>query len=175
MTLQTVIDDIQKRPGTGDVIPIIDPVTEEQITEFTDCGQEAVNDAVARAKASYEAGVWAGLPGRERAKIMWRIADLIDEHAEELAQLDSLNTGMPLMQAQLIVPTCAEFFRYYAGWCTKVHGNAYDVKTSGIASDTYVDMHRRAPRSYRLRRRLLHSCGASLRPSRGFRWSYSGN
>jgi acyl-CoA reductase-like NAD-dependent aldehyde dehydrogenase len=141
MTLQTVLDDIRKRPGTGEVIPIIDPVTEEPITEFTDCGDEAVNEAVARAKASFQAGAWVGLPGRERAKIMWRIADLIEERAEEFAELDSLNTGMPLMQAQLIVPTCAEFFRYYAGWCTKVNGNAYDVKTSGIASDTYVDMH----------------------------------
>ncbi|MGO8767226.1 MAG: aldehyde dehydrogenase family protein [Mycobacterium sp.] len=141
MTLQTVLDDIRKRPGTGEVIQVIDPVTEEAITEFTDCGNEAVNEAVARAKASFEAGVWSGLPGRERAKIIWRIADLIDENAEELAQLDSLNTGMPLMQAQLVVPTCAEFFRYYAGWCTKLNGNAYDVKTSGIASDTYVDMH----------------------------------
>ena len=141
MTLQTVLDEIQKRPGTGEVIPIIDPVTEEQLTEFTDCGQEAVDDAVARAKASYQAGVWAGLPGRERAKVMWRIADLIEEHAEELAEIDSQNTGMPLMQAQLIVPTCAEFFRYYAGWCTKLNGDAYDVKTSGIASNTYVDQH----------------------------------
>jgi acyl-CoA reductase-like NAD-dependent aldehyde dehydrogenase len=141
MTLQTVLDELTKRPGTGDVIAVIDPVTEEQITEFTDCGPEAVNEAVARAKASYEGGVWAGLPGRERAKIMWRIADLIEEHAEELAQLDSLNTGMPLMQAQLIVPTCAEFFRYYAGWCSKINGTAYDVKTTGIATDTYVDLH----------------------------------
>src|SRR5258708_4916903 len=94
--------------------------------------------AVPRAKAAYEAGVWPGLPGRESAKTMWRIADLIEEHAEELAQLDSLNTGMPLMQAQLIVPTCAEFFRYYAGWCSKINGTAYDVKTTGIATDTYV-------------------------------------
>jgi acyl-CoA reductase-like NAD-dependent aldehyde dehydrogenase len=141
MTLQTVLDDIQKRPGTGDVIPIIDPVTEEQITEFTDCGEEAVDEAVTRARTSYEAGVSADLPGRERAKIMWRIADLVDEHADELAQIDSANTGMPMMQAQLVVPTAAEFFRYYSGWCGKVNGTAYDVKTSGIASDTYVDMH----------------------------------
>ena len=141
MTLQTVLDEITKRPGTGDVISIINPVTEEQIAEFTDCGEEAVNEAVARAKAAFEAGVWSELPGRARAKIMWRIADLIDEHAEELAQLDSLNTGMPLMQARLGLPNCAEFFRYYAGWCSKISGEAYDVKTAGIASDTWVDMH----------------------------------
>ena len=139
--LQTVLDDIQKRPGTGDVISIVNPVTEEQIAEFTDCGEAAVDEAVARAKAAFEAGVWSELPGRARAKIMWKIADLIDEHADELAQLDSLNTGMPLMQAQLGLPNCAEFFRYYAGWCSKISGNAYDVKTAGIATDTWVDMH----------------------------------
>src|SRR6201999_98418 len=110
MTLQAVLDDIRKRPGSGDVIAVIDPATEEQITEFTDCGQEAVNEAVARAKASFEAGVWSQLPGRDRAESVWKIADLIDEHADEFAQLDSLNTGMPLMQATLQMSTCAEFF-----------------------------------------------------------------
>lgn len=72
---------------------------------------------------------------------MWRIADLIDEHADELAGLDSLNTGMPLLQATLQMTTCSEFFRYYAGWCTTINGAAYDVKTDGIATDAYVDMH----------------------------------
>ncbi|WP_445160170.1 aldehyde dehydrogenase family protein [Mycobacterium sp. Dal123C01] len=141
MTLQTVLDEITKRPGSGDVIPIINPATEETITEFTDCGQEAVDEAAARAKASFEAGVWSQLPGRERAKVIWRIADLIDEHAEEFAQLDSLNTGMPLMQATLQMSTVSEFFRYYAGWCSKINGVAYDVKTDGIATDNFVDMH----------------------------------
>jgi aldehyde dehydrogenase (NAD+) len=141
LTVQSVLEELQKRPGAGEVIQLISPVTEEPFAEFTDCGQAAVDEAVERAKNSFEAGVWSELPGRERAKIMWRIADLIEENAEELAQLDSLNTGMPLMQAQLVVPTCAEFFRYYAGWCSKISGNAYDIKTSGIASDTYVSQH----------------------------------
>ena len=86
-------------------LPVIDPATEETITEFTDCGEEAVNEAVARAKASFESGVWSQLPGRERAKVLWKIADLIDEHAEEFAELDSLNTGMPLLQATLQMST----------------------------------------------------------------------
>ena len=66
MTVQTLMDEIRKRPGTGDVIPVIDPLTEEQITEFTDCGAEAVNEAVARAKVAFEAGVWSEL-ARARA------------------------------------------------------------------------------------------------------------
>src|SRR6202034_3415091 len=141
MTLQTLLDDIRKRPGSGDVIAVIDRATEETLTEFSDGGEDAVDEAVARAKASFEAGVWSQLPGRERAKIIWRIADLIDEHADEFARLDSLNTGMPLMQAILQMSTCSEFFRYYAGWCSKLNGVAYDVKTDGIASDAYVNMH----------------------------------
>ena len=141
MALQEILDDIRKRPGSGDVISVIDPATEEIITEFTDCGDDAVDEAVAAAKASFESGVWSQLPGRERAKVIWRIADLIDEHADEFARLDSLNTGMPLMQATLQMSTCSEFFRYYAGWCSKLNGVAYDVKTDGIASDAYVNMH----------------------------------
>ena len=64
--------------------------------------------------------MWSGLPGNERAKVLWRIADLIDEHATDLAEIDSVNTGMPYVQARMITSTCAEMFRYYAGWCTKV-------------------------------------------------------
>jgi aldehyde dehydrogenase (NAD+) len=135
------VDELQQRPGTGELISVVNPVTEEQIAEFKDCGAEAVNEAVARAKAAFESGVWSEIPGRERAKVMWKIADLIDEHADEIAALDSLNTGMPLLHAQLGLPNCAEFFRYYAGWCSKISGNAYDVKTAGIASDNWVDMH----------------------------------
>ena len=89
MPVQAVLDDVRNRPGTGGVIPIIDPATEEQVGEFTDCGPEAVNHAVARAKASAESGVWSGLPDYEKAKVLWRVADLIDENAGILAELES--------------------------------------------------------------------------------------
>ena len=60
------------------------------------------------------------------------------------------------MQAQLSVPTCAEFFRYYAGWCTKISGIAYDVKTGGIASDTLGRHARLHPQG------AVRRCGADL-------------
>jgi phenylacetaldehyde dehydrogenase len=138
MTVQAVLEEIRKRPGTGDVIPIIDPATEEQITEFTDCGPEAINDAVARAKETAESGVWSGLPDYDRAKVLWRVADLIDENAEILAELESLNAGIPPAQAQIITKVGSEWFRYYAGWCTKIDGIARDVNTGGL---TGVDSH----------------------------------
>ena len=132
MTSQTVLDEIRERPGTGEVIPVFDPSTEEQITEFKDCGPEAVNDAVARAKASFESGVWRDLPGSEQAKVLWRVAELIDQNAAVLAELESLNAGMTPLQAQGTVAVSSEFFRYYAGWCTKIEGIAADVHTGGL-------------------------------------------
>lgn len=141
MTLQAVLHEISRRPGTGDTISIINPATEEPIAEFRDGGAPAVDEAVARARASFEAGVWSGLPGNERAKVLWRVADLIDAHTQELAEIDSFNTGMPLMQAQMITGTCAEMFRYYAGWCTKVEGIAHDVQQTGGITGAFTNMH----------------------------------
>jgi phenylacetaldehyde dehydrogenase len=132
MTTHAVLDEIRERPGTGEVIPVFDPATEEQITEFKDCGPEAVNEAVARAKETAESGVWKGLPASERAKVLWRVADLIDENAAELAELESLNAGMTPLQAEGTVTVSSEFFRYYAGWCTKIEGIAADVHSGGL-------------------------------------------
>lgn len=141
MTVQAVLDEIRNRPGTGEAIAVVDPATEDQITEFKDCGPEAVNAAVARAKASFESGVWRDLPPSERAKVLWRIGELIDQNAEILAELESLNAGMTPLQAQGTVAVGSEFFRYYAGWCTKIEGIAADVHTGGL---TGIDSHQHA-------------------------------
>jgi phenylacetaldehyde dehydrogenase len=137
-TVQAVLDEIRDQPGTGDVIPVFDPSTEEQIAEFTDCGPDAVNAAVASAKASAESGIWSQKPDYERAKILWRVAELIDTNAELLAELEMLNGGMYPAQAEMQVKIGAEWFRYYAGWCTKIDGIARDVNTGGL---TGVDSH----------------------------------
>ncbi|HEY2200200.1 MAG TPA: aldehyde dehydrogenase family protein, partial [Mycobacterium sp.] len=137
-TVQAVLDEIRDQAGTGDVIPVFDPATEEQIAQFTDCGPDAVNAAVARAKASAESGIWSQKPDYERAKILWRVAELIDKNAGLLAELEMLNGGMYPAQAEMQVKIGAEWFRYYAGWCTKIDGIARDVNTGGL---TGVDSH----------------------------------
>jgi aldehyde dehydrogenase (NAD+) len=137
-TVQAVLDGIREQPGTGDVIGVFDPCTEERIAEFTDGGADAVDTAVARAKAAAESGVWSGLPDYERAKVLWRVGDLIDQNATLLAELEMLNGGMYRAQAEVQVKVGAEWFRYYAGWCTKVDGIARDVNTGGL---TGIDSH----------------------------------
>ncbi|MFZ2529929.1 MAG: aldehyde dehydrogenase family protein [Rhodococcus sp. (in: high G+C Gram-positive bacteria)] len=141
MSVDTILDELRAIPGYGDTIPVIDPVTEEQITEFRDGGEKAVDEAVARARAAFESGIWHGLPGNERAKILFRAADLIDDNVDLLAELDALNTGMPIVQAQSIIHTSAEFFRYYGGWCTKLNGTAHDVQMTGGVTGTWSNMH----------------------------------
>src|SRR3954451_12792444 len=109
MSIQSVQDDLRSRPGTGDIIAVIDPVTEEQIAEFTDGGAKAVDEAVTQARETFDSGVWANKPGSDRARVLWRISELIDTNADELAQLDSVNTGMPLNQARRNMDAASEF------------------------------------------------------------------
>ena len=137
-TVQAVLDEIREQPGAGDIIGVFDPSTEDRIAEFTDGGPDAVDAAVARAKAAAESGVWSGLPDYERAKVLWRVGDLIDQNATLLAELEMLNGGMYRAQAEMQVKVGAEWFRYYAGWCTKIDGIARDVNTGGL---TGVDSH----------------------------------
>ncbi|HEX7854818.1 MAG TPA: aldehyde dehydrogenase family protein [Sphingobium sp.] len=141
MTLATVLEDIRKRPGTGETIPIFNPSIGEQIGEFTDGGKAAVDEAVARARETFKSGVWHGKSSSERSKILWRIAELIEEHAEELAELDSRNGGASLTQCRHIMHASAEFYRYCAGWCTKINGISHDIRMAGGLSGTFTEMH----------------------------------
>ena len=140
-TIDATIDELRARPGHGETIPIIDPVTEEQFAEFTDGGPAAVDEAVARARASFESGVWREQPQSERAKVLWRIADLLEARHAELAEIDSLNTGMPLAQAERNIDAAVEFFRYFAGWCTKINGTAFDICQSGGLQGADISVH----------------------------------
>jgi aldehyde dehydrogenase (NAD+) len=141
MTVEATIEELRARPGKGETIPIIDPVTEQQIAEFTDGGAAAIDVAVARARETYESGVWREKPPAEQAKVLWRVAELLEARADELAQIDSLNTGMPLGQAQRNIAAAIEFFRYFSGWCTKINGIAHDVRMSGGLSGMDGSVH----------------------------------
>jgi aldehyde dehydrogenase (NAD+) len=131
MTVQTTVAELRERPGTGDTIALIDPVTEQQFAEFVDGGPAAIDAAVARARETFESGVWHRKPHSERAQVLWKVAELLEARTDELAELDSFNTGMPLPQAQRNIAAAVEFFRYFSGWCTKINGIAHDVRMSG--------------------------------------------
>jgi phenylacetaldehyde dehydrogenase len=109
--------------ASGKTFDTIDPATGEVLAKVAEAGAEDVDRAVAAARKSFDSGVWRSLPPAERAKALWRAGDLIEEHATELAQLDSLDNGKPINEMLLFdVPLTAATFRYYAGWVTKLEG-----------------------------------------------------
>ncbi|HEV8220453.1 MAG TPA: aldehyde dehydrogenase family protein [Streptosporangiaceae bacterium] len=84
--------------------------------------------AVAAARRAFETGPWSRMSPSERGRVIWRIGDLILEHAEELAQLESLDNGKPYaVAAAADVPLAADLFHFMAGWATKIEGNTINI------------------------------------------------
>jgi len=98
----------------------VNPATEEPLAQVAEAGQADVDRAVAAAAAAYEQ-VWRPMPGRERAKYLYRIARVIQERAREFAVLESLDNGKPIRESRdADVPLAAAHFFYYAGWADKL-------------------------------------------------------
>lgn len=93
------------------------------IANIAEGDKEDIDLAVKAAREAFDNGPWPRLPGRERRKIMLKLADLIDENTEELASLDAIDAGKLLFLGKIMdIPDAAETFRYYAGAADKIHG-----------------------------------------------------
>jgi aldehyde dehydrogenase (NAD+) len=113
----------------------VNPASEETLAEVGLAGAEDVDRAVAAARRAYE-GVWGPMPGRERAKYLFRIARIIQERARELAVLESLDNGKPIRESRDVdLPLVAAHFFYYAGWADKLDhaGFGQDPRPLGVA------------------------------------------
>ena len=109
-----------------------DPATGDLLATVAEANAEDVDRAVAAARKSFDRGTWRELPPAERAKVLWKIGDMIEERATELAQLETLDNGMPINDALLFhAPLAAATFRYYAGWVTKLDGATQQVSFPG--------------------------------------------
>jgi aldehyde dehydrogenase (NAD+) len=123
-------------PGKGDgVFKTISPATEEVLAEVTEASPADVDRAVSAARRAYER-TWSVMPGRERAKYLFRIARIIQERARELAVLESLDNGKPIRESRDVdIPLAAAHFFYYAGWADKLEhaGFGPDPRPLGVA------------------------------------------
>ncbi|HVN29625.1 MAG TPA: aldehyde dehydrogenase family protein [Candidatus Binataceae bacterium] len=107
---------------SGKTFESINPATEEVLTLIAEGDKADVDEATKAARAALE-GKWSQIGPHERAKYMFRIAELIDKHLDELAELESLDNGKGISFSKAFdVPAAAETFRYYGGWCTKLYG-----------------------------------------------------
>ena len=109
--------------ASGKTFPVYNPATGDVITHVPEAEAEDVNRAVEAARRAFDEGPWPRMSPSERGRIMWRIADLIEEHLEEFAELESLDNGKPFSIARVAdVPLTVDMFRYMGGWATKITG-----------------------------------------------------
>jgi aldehyde dehydrogenase (NAD+) len=114
----------------------VNPATEAVLAEVTEAGPEDVDRAVQAAREAYQR-VWRDLPGRDRAKYLFRLARIIQERARELAVLESIDNGKPIRESRDVdLPLVAAHFFYYAGWADKLGyaGFGTDPRPLGVAA-----------------------------------------
>jgi phenylacetaldehyde dehydrogenase len=171
-----LIDGEHVDAADGATFETVDPATGEVIARVARGQSEDVDRAVRSARRALE-GPWRAMGPSERERVLRRLADLIDEHGDELAQLDSLDSGKPVTHIRAVdVPLASGQFRYFAGWPTKIEGRT-------LACDV-PDMHvytRREPigvvaaivpwnfpltqASFKLAPALAAGCTAVLKPA----------
>ena len=106
--------------GSGSSFKSISPATEEVLAEVAEATSADVDKAVAAARTAYTK-TWSKMPGRERAKYLYRIARIIAERSREFAVLESLDNGKPIRESRDVdIPLVSQWFFYYAGWADKL-------------------------------------------------------
>ena len=115
--------------ASGKTFPTVNPATGETITLIAEGDEHDAAAAVEAAHKAFHSGPWPEMSAADRAKILWKIGDLIDKYNEELGTLETLDNGKPIFESrQIDMPMTAEVFRYYAGWATKIHGETVPVR-----------------------------------------------
>ncbi|HEX7106131.1 MAG TPA: aldehyde dehydrogenase family protein [Acidothermaceae bacterium] len=120
-------------PIDGEPFKTVNPASEEVLAEVTAAGRQDVDRAVTAARRAFET-TWSRMPGRERAKYLFRIARIIQERARELAVLESLDNGKPIKESRDVdLPLVAAHFFYYAGWADKLRHSGFGETPIGVA------------------------------------------
>jgi phenylacetaldehyde dehydrogenase len=114
--------------ASGKTFATPNPATGETLANVAEGDAEDINRAVRAARQAFEEGPWGHMTPSDRGRLIWKIGDLILEHADELAQLESLDNGKPVAVARgADVPLAADLFHYMAGWATKIEGNTINI------------------------------------------------
>lgn len=110
--------------ASGKTFEVLNPATGQVIAHVAEGGKEDIDRAVRAARQAFETGPWSKITPSERGKLLWRLADLLEAHVDEFAELETLDNGKPVSVARgADVPLAADLFRYMAGWATKIEGN----------------------------------------------------
>jgi len=110
--------------ASGKTFPVYNPATGTVLVQVAEADKEDVNRAVAAARRAFDNGPWSRMTGSERGRLLWKLADLVERHLDEFAELESIDNGKPYAVAKVAdVPLTVDMFRYMAGWATKLTGS----------------------------------------------------
>jgi phenylacetaldehyde dehydrogenase len=131
--------------ASGKTFPSYNPASGEVLAQVAEGDREDINRAVKAARKAFESGPWPEMTASERGRLIWKLGDLLEERAEEFAQIESLDNGKPLSVARVAdVPLAVDLFRYMAGWATKIEGNTIPISTKS-KRNLYFAYTRREP------------------------------
>jgi phenylacetaldehyde dehydrogenase len=132
--------------ASNKTFPTYNPATGEVLVEVAEGDKEDINRAVSAARAAFEKGAWFRMTPSERGRAIWKLADLIEEHSEEFALLETLDNGKPLTVSRAAdVPLAADLFRYMAGWATKIEGSTIPISVPYTPGAKYLAYTLREP------------------------------
>jgi phenylacetaldehyde dehydrogenase len=110
--------------ASGKTFPSYNPATGEVLAQIAEGDRADIDLAVRAARHAFDQGPWRRLTASQRGRLIWKLADLLEQNTEEFAYLESLDNGKPLNIAKAAdVPLAVDLFRYMAGWTTKIEGN----------------------------------------------------
>ena len=130
-TYQLFINGTWQASSGSSVVPVYDPSTEEIIAQVPDANQQDVDRAVAAARAAFE--IWSQTTAQERGRVLFRLAEKIRKESAKLAELESRNSGKPIVEAEYDINDVATCYEYYGGLATKVMGHVNPVPDNALS------------------------------------------
>src|SRR5215475_10975084 len=117
----------------SDALEVLDPSTSEVIGTVPDADATDVDRAVKAARAAFDDGPWKDATAQERGRVLLKLANLVRDRAGELAELETRNSGKPIVEAEFDIQDVATCFEYYGGLATKIHGDVIPVPDNAMS------------------------------------------
>jgi len=131
---------------SGQRLDVRDPATGEVVTSVPAAAAADVDLAVRTARAAFESRDWGAARPVDRERWLLKLADLLEAHAAEFAEIETIDNGKPLVISQRVdVPSAVDFLRYCAGWATKVEGTTVEPSLPGFRKNEFFAYTRREP------------------------------
>src|SRR3990172_5117526 len=132
--------------ASGKTFATFNPATGGVLAQVAEGDREDIDRAVKAGRRAFESGPWRRMTASERGRLIWKLADLLEAHLEEFAQIETLDNGKPITVSRAAdVPLAVDLFRYMAGWATKIEGNTIPISVPYTPGARYLAYTLREP------------------------------